>query len=39
LIGLVVGERLAGIPGMILAPVMLHYIKVEASAYRSFPIQ
>jgi len=39
LIGLVVGERLAGIPGMILAPVMLHYIKVEASAYRSLPAE
>jgi len=33
LIGLVVGERLMGIPGMILAPVALHYIKLEASAY------
>jgi predicted PurR-regulated permease PerM len=31
LIGLVVGEELMGIPGMILAPVVLHYIKVEAS--------
>lgn len=30
LIGLVVGEKLMGIPGMILAPVVLHYIKVEA---------
>jgi len=39
LIGLVVGERLAGIPGMILAPVMLHYIKVEASAYRPLPAE
>lgn len=35
LIGLVLGERLMGIPGMILAPVVLHYIKVEACAYRS----
>jgi predicted PurR-regulated permease PerM len=35
LIGLVVGERLMGVPGMILAPVILHYIKFEASAYRS----
>jgi predicted PurR-regulated permease PerM len=35
LIGLVVGERLMGIPGMILAPVLLHYIKCETSAYRS----
>ena len=31
LIGLVLGEKLMGIPGMILAPVILHYIKVEAS--------
>jgi predicted PurR-regulated permease PerM len=37
LIGLLVGERLMGIPGMILAPVVLHFIKVEASAYRSLP--
>jgi len=31
LIGLVLGEKLMGIPGMILAPVVLHYFKVEAS--------
>jgi predicted PurR-regulated permease PerM len=31
LIGLVVGERLMGITGMILAPVILHYMKIEAS--------
>lgn len=31
LIGLVIGEKLMGIPGMILAPVVLHYLKVEAS--------
>ncbi len=31
LIGIVIGEKLMGIPGMILAPVVLHYIKVEAS--------
>ena len=37
LIGLLIGERLAGIPGMILAPALLHYIKVEASAYPSSP--
>jgi predicted PurR-regulated permease PerM len=35
LIGLVIGERLMGIPGMILAPAILHYIKLEASAYHS----
>jgi predicted PurR-regulated permease PerM len=34
LFGLVIGERLMGIPGMILAPVVLHYIKVEASRSR-----
>jgi predicted PurR-regulated permease PerM len=32
LLGLVLGEILMGIPGMILAPVVLHYVKVEASA-------
>ena len=37
LIGLVVGERLMGISGMILAPTILHYIRVEASAFRSMP--
>ena len=31
LIGLVIGEKLMGVPGMILAPVVLHYIKVETS--------
>lgn len=31
LLGLILGERLMGIPGMILAPVILHYIKREAS--------
>ena len=31
LIGLVLGEKLMGIPGMILSSVVLHYIKVEAS--------
>jgi predicted PurR-regulated permease PerM len=35
LIGLVVGERFMGISGMILAPAILHYIKVEVSSYRS----
>ena len=33
LIGLVIGERLMGIPGMILAPVLLHYIKVESANF------
>jgi predicted PurR-regulated permease PerM len=31
LLGLVIGEKLMGVPGMILAPVVLHYIKLEAS--------
>jgi predicted PurR-regulated permease PerM len=31
LIALVLGEKLMGVPGMIIAPVVLHYIKVEAS--------
>ena len=31
LLGLVIGERLMGIPGMILAPVVLNYVKIEAS--------
>lgn len=34
LLALVVGERLMGVPGMILAPVILHYIKLEASSFR-----
>lgn len=37
LIGIVIGEKLMGIPGMILAPVVLHYIKVEAS--RNKPLE
>lgn len=37
LIGLVVGERLMGISGMILAPAILHYIRVETSAIPSTP--
>lgn len=35
LIGLLVGERLMGVPGLILAPVMLHYIRLEASGFQS----
>lgn len=31
LLGLILGERMMGIPGMILAPVLLNFIKVEAS--------
>jgi predicted PurR-regulated permease PerM len=29
LLGLVIGEKLMGVPGMILAPVVLHYLKME----------
>jgi predicted PurR-regulated permease PerM len=31
MLGLLVGERLGGVPGMILAPVILHYCKMEGS--------
>jgi predicted PurR-regulated permease PerM len=31
LLALVLGERLMGVTGMVLAPVVLHYIRVEAS--------
>jgi predicted PurR-regulated permease PerM len=34
LLALIIGERLLGVPGMILAPVILNYIKLEASAFR-----
>jgi predicted PurR-regulated permease PerM len=37
LIGLIVGEKLMGVPGMVLAPVALHFIRTEASAFRSPP--
>ena len=37
LLALVLGEKLMGIPGMILAPVVLHYIKVEASGVELKP--
>lgn len=35
LLGLLLGETLMGIPGMILAPIVLHYIKVESSRARA----
>lgn len=35
LLGLLVGEKLMGIPGMILAPIVLHYVKVESSKART----
>ncbi len=31
LLGLILGERLMGVPGIILAPVVLHFIKMESS--------
>src|SRR5262249_18040814 len=31
LLGLIIGERLMGIPGMILAPIILDFIQVKAS--------
>jgi predicted PurR-regulated permease PerM len=31
LLSLIIGERLMGVPGMILAPVVLHYLKLETS--------
>ena len=37
LLGLIIGERLMGIPGMILAPVLLNFIKVEASSIQVIP--
>jgi len=33
LTGLILGESLMGIPGVILAPVILNYLKVEGSRY------
>jgi predicted PurR-regulated permease PerM len=37
LLGLIIGEKLMGVPGMILAPVILNYIKLEASTFRARP--
>lgn len=34
LLALIIGERLMGVAGMILAPVVLHYVKVETSKIR-----
>jgi predicted PurR-regulated permease PerM len=31
LLALILGEKLLGLPGMILAPVVLNYIRMEAS--------
>jgi predicted PurR-regulated permease PerM len=38
LIGLILGEKLMGLSGMVLAPVALHFIRVEASAIRTKPV-
>jgi predicted PurR-regulated permease PerM len=38
LLALIVGERLMGIPGIILAPVILNYIKLEASVVEVRPV-
>ncbi|MCL5097737.1 MAG: AI-2E family transporter [Candidatus Omnitrophica bacterium] len=35
LISLVIGEKLMGIPGMILAPVVFHYVKVEVAGFHA----
>jgi predicted PurR-regulated permease PerM len=35
LIGLVIGERLMGLAGIILAPVVLNYVRLEASAIKA----
>lgn len=37
LLALIFGERLMGIPGLILAPVVLNFVKVEASRYPVSP--
>jgi predicted PurR-regulated permease PerM len=38
LLSLLLGERLAGIPGMILAPVILNYCKLEGSTVEVAPL-
>jgi predicted PurR-regulated permease PerM len=37
LLALIVGEKLMGIPGMILAPIVLHYLKMETSVIEVYP--
>jgi len=39
LLGLIIGERLMGIPGMVLAPVVLNYLRVEMSKVEMQPAQ
>ena len=38
LIGLIIGEMVMGIPGMILAPVVLNYVRVEMSKIEVSPV-
>ncbi|HVF70384.1 MAG TPA: AI-2E family transporter [Chthoniobacterales bacterium] len=40
LIGLIIGEKLMGVPGMILSPIILNYVRVEMSkiAVRQTPV-
>jgi len=35
LLALVLGEKLMGLPGMVLAPVLLYYVKMEASLLKT----
>lgn len=37
LFGLIVGEKLMGVPGMILSPVVLNYLRVEMSKMEVAP--
>jgi predicted PurR-regulated permease PerM len=37
LIGLIIGEKLMGVPGMILSPVILNYLRVEMSKIAAAP--
>jgi hypothetical protein len=37
LFGLIVGEKLMGVPGMILSPVVLNYLRVEMSKVEVAP--
>ena len=37
LVALILGEKLMGLPGMILAPIILNYIRVETSRFKTEP--
>jgi predicted PurR-regulated permease PerM len=39
LIALIIGERLMGIPGLILAPIVLNYLRVEMLTVEVRPVQ